>query len=77
MRMSQRKDVDIECYFAIPYNPYTNNIEGTEYDLWGQYYDRDDILVGDELWKKVSNNSIGIKDVDSIFKEIGKKKKFI
>lgn len=77
MRMSQRKDVDIECYFAIPYNPYTNNIEGTEYDLWGQYYDRDDILVGDELWKKVSNNNIGIKDVDSIFKEIGKKKKFI
>ena len=41
-----------------------------------QYYDRKDILVGDELWKKVSNNTVGIKEVDKIFKEIGKEMKF-
>ena len=76
MRMSQNKKVDVECYFAIPYNPYSKTIEGTEYELWKQYYDRKDILVGDELWKKVSNNTVGIKDVDKIFKEIGKEMKF-
>ena len=72
MRLSQDKDVDVNSYFAVPYNPYSDKLDGTDYDLWSDYYDRKDILVGDELWKKVSNNLIGINDIDKIFKEVGK-----
>lgn len=75
MRLSQDIDVDVNSFFAVPYNPYSDKLEGTDYDLWSAYYDRKDILVGDELWKKVSNNLIGIKDIDKIFQEVGKELK--
>ncbi|MEL0310207.1 MAG: TdeIII family type II restriction endonuclease [Gammaproteobacteria bacterium] len=75
MRLSQDINVDINSYFAIPYNPYSDKLDGTDYDLWSKYYDRKDILVGDELWRKVSNNLIGINDIDKIFKEVGKELK--
>ena len=45
--------------------------------VWSEYYDRKDILVGDELWKKVSNNLIGINDIDKIIKKVAKKTKEI
>ncbi|MDC3268239.1 TdeIII family type II restriction endonuclease [Gammaproteobacteria bacterium] len=75
MRLSQDKNVDVNSFFAVPYNPYSTKLDGTDYDLWSEYYDRKDILVGDELWKKVSNNLIGINDIDKIFKEVGKELK--
>ncbi len=71
MRVSQDKHVDIEAYMAVPYNPYGTRIDSTEYTLWSQYYDRKDILVGDELWKTVSNNKIGIIEINEVFKQIG------
>jgi len=77
MRLSQDKDVDVNSFFAIPYNPYSDKVDGTDYDRFSKYYDRKDILVGDELWKKVSNNLIGINDIDKIFKKFGEKKKKI
>ena len=72
---TQDKNVDVNSFFAVPYNPYSTKLDGTDYDLWSEYYDRKDILVGDELWKKVSNNLIGINDIDKIFKEVGKELK--
>lgn len=66
IRYSQDPSVDFQPYIAIPYNPsagdYTNH-RGN--------YDRADLLVGDELWKKVSNNEFGIDELISIFAEIG------
>lgn len=75
MRLSQDKNLEVNSFFAVPYNPYSDKLDGTDYDLWSDYYDRKDILVGDELWKKVSNNLIGINDIDKIFKTVGKKQR--
>ena len=59
----------IKTYIAIPYNPQsrTNN----NYTLMGKYYDRQDLLVGDELWKLVSNDQFSLEDMIDVFKEIG------
>lgn len=70
-RMSQNPDVKIEPYFAIPYNPEGGNIESTSYRRMARYYDRSDILVGEELWMKVSNNTCSISDIAEIFSELG------
>ena len=50
-RMSQDPEVKVEPYFAIPYNPEASNVMDTEYKRWDTYYDRSDILVGNELWE--------------------------
>ena len=70
MRNSQRPEVDVEPYFAVPYNPESPKIENTDYKRWQSYYDRKDILVGEEFWRKVSNDLVGIKDIEEIFTEI-------
>lgn len=70
-RMSQDPEVQIETYFAIPYNPEGKTITDTNYNRWGDYYDRGDILVGDEFWKKISNNNCSITDIVKIFRDIG------
>jgi hypothetical protein len=70
-RMSQEVDIDIEPYFAIPYNPEAPVITGTEYGRFSKYYDRSDILVGDELWQKVSGGTCSITDIMEVFSEIG------
>ena len=70
-RMSQDPDVNVQPYFAIPYNPESKRVDGIIYERFGNYYDRKDILVGDELWKKVSNNKCSINDIIDIFNELG------
>ncbi|NBW59652.1 MAG: TdeIII family type II restriction endonuclease [Crocinitomicaceae bacterium] len=70
-RMSQDPEVKIEPYFAIPYNPEGSSIDSVVYTRFKNYYDRKDILVGDELWKKISNNTCSINDVVGIFNELG------
>lgn len=66
IRYSQDPSVNFQPYIAIPYNPnagdYTNH-QGC--------YDRKDLLVGDELWRKVSNNNIGIEELMSVFINVG------
>lgn len=71
-RMSQDPNIRVEPYIAIPYNPESNELAGTEYKRWGKYYDRKDLLVGDELWKKVSNNYFSIIDIVDIFRSLSK-----
>lgn len=66
IRYSQDKTVKFEPYLAIPYNPSSG-----EYTNHKGNYDRQDLLVGDELWKKVSNNEFGISDLMSVFEDIG------
>jgi len=62
---------DVNPYMAIPYNPESMEIEGIEYNRHSKYYDRKDLLVGNELWQLVSHGVIGIKDVVEVFKELG------
>lgn len=66
IRYSQDQKIDFQPYIAIPYNP--NNGEYTNHS---RSYDRLDLLVGNELWQKVSNNSFTIGELISIFEEIG------
>lgn len=71
LMLSNNPELDIETYFAIPYNPEGKNIEDIEYNSFNKYYDRKDLLVGDELWKKVSNNNFSIVDLIKIFDNLG------
>lgn len=50
--LSNNPKLDIETYFAIPNNPEGKNIQDIEYNIFNKYYDRKNMLVGDELWKK-------------------------
>lgn len=59
----------IKTYIAIPYNPESRT--DNTYTRWNNYYDKDDLLVGDELWKLVSNNQFSLDDMIEVFKEIG------
>lgn len=69
LRFSQDDAVNFEPYIAIPYNP--NAGANNEYNNHRGAYDRSDLLVGDELWKKVSNNEFGIAELISVFENIG------
>ena len=71
-RMSEHPDVKVEPYIAIPYNPEGNSITDVNYRRFGGYYDRSDILVGDELWRKVSGETCSIEDIEEIFTEISR-----
>ncbi len=71
MRYSQKPDVDIEPYIAIPYNPESTDHLGTNYSRHSDYYDRADILVGNELWLRASNDTCTINDIIEITSEIG------
>lgn len=70
-RLSQNPSLNVQTFIAIPYNPESKDVEGLGYSRHHKYYDRKDILVGDELWKIVSNNKVGINDIISIFKDLG------
>lgn len=59
----------IKTYIAIPYNPESRT--DNTYTRWNNYYDKDDLLVGDELWKLVSNDQFSLEDMIDVFKEIG------
>ena len=50
--LSNNTELDIETYFAIPYNPEGKHIEDIEYNFFNKHYDRKELLVGDELWEK-------------------------
>jgi len=66
LRYSQDPNINFEPYIAIPYNPSKD-----EYKNHSATYDRSDLLVGDELWKKVSDDKFGIEDLIKIFQGIG------
>ena len=70
-RMSQDPSVNVEPYFALPYNPEASDILGTEYARFESEYDRKDILVGEEFWAKVSGGNCSITEIVDIFKEMG------
>ncbi|TDL30343.1 TdeIII family type II restriction endonuclease [Jeotgalibacillus sp. S-D1] len=42
----------MQTYIAIPCNPESRT--DNNYKRWGNFYDRQDLLVGDELWQLVS-----------------------
>tara|TARA_Y100001968_G_scaffold278838_1_gene274417 strand:+ start:6596 stop:7396 length:801 start_codon:yes stop_codon:yes gene_type:complete len=69
---SQNPEIDLEPFFGIPYNPESPNLDSIEYTRWNQYYDRKDILVGDQLWRKVSNEKFSIIDLIKIFQSLEK-----
>ncbi|WP_165729117.1 TdeIII family type II restriction endonuclease [Pseudoalteromonas sp. 31A1] len=74
MRLSINKDADVRAYIAIPYNPEAiQDPSCTEYSRFSTYYDRKDLLVGNELWGLVSNNSFDIMDMISIFQDLNKR----
>ena len=59
----------IKTYIAIPYNPESKT--DNTYTRFSGYYDRQDLLVGDELWKLVSNDQFSLQDMIDVFREIG------
>lgn len=59
----------IMTYMAIPYNPESSS--SNDYSRWGGYYDRKDLLVGDELWRLVSDGRFSLNDMMDVFHEIG------
>jgi len=59
----------IQTFIAIPYNPESKT--DNTYTRWGGFYDRKDLLVGDELWKLVSNNNFTLNDMIEVFRDIG------
>jgi len=59
----------IQTYIAIPYNP--ESLTNNDYCRWSNYYDKDDLLVGDQLWRLVSNNQFTLNDMLDVFKELG------
>lgn len=63
----------IHTYIAIPYNPESSN--SNEYTRWKSYYDRADLLVGDELWQLVSGEIFSLEDMIGVFEEIGEESK--
>ena len=70
-KLSQNPSLDIETYFAFPYNPEGKTNLDTNYNRFSNYYDRKSILVGDQLWRKVSNNNCSIEDIIKIFVDLG------
>jgi len=66
LRYSQDTHIKFEPYIAIPYNPNKG-----DYKNHSATYDRADLLVGDELWKKVSDNQFSIDELIDIFRSIG------
>ena len=70
LRFSQDIDADVHPYFAIPYNPEGKKLDDINYSRFASHYDREDILVGDELWRIVSNNKFTINDLAEVFEEI-------
>ena len=71
LMLSNNPELNIETYFDILYKPEGKNIEDIEYNSFYKHYDRKDLLVGDELWKKVSNNNFSIVDLIKIFDNLG------
>jgi len=71
IRWSQNSDIDVRAYIAFPYNPESTEVDGTNYSRHKNYYDREDVLVGEELWRLVSNSKVGIVDLVNIFEELG------
>ena len=63
----------IQTYIAIPYNPESRT--DNNYKRWGNFYDRQDLLVGDELWQLVSGGQFSLNDMIDIFREIGNESK--
>jgi hypothetical protein len=59
----------IKTYIAIPYNPESRT--DNTYTRWNNYYDDKDLLVGDQLWKLVSDGQFSLDDMIEVFKEIG------
>ncbi|WP_311749761.1 TdeIII family type II restriction endonuclease, partial [Proteus terrae] len=59
----------IKTYMAIPYNPESS--ESNVYTRWNDYYDSDDLLVGDQLWRLVSNDHFSLSDMLDVFVELG------
>lgn len=59
----------IKTYMAIPYNP--ESLVDNTYTRWNSYYDREDLLVGDQLWKLVSNNVFSLKKLLAVFEQLG------
>ena len=45
------------------------------YKRWGNFYDRQDLLVGDGLWQLVSGGQFSLNDMIDIFREIGNESK--
>ena len=69
-RMSEFPEIKIEPYLAIPYNPEGSSITDTTYTRHQKFYDRSDLLVGDELWLKVSDGNCSITEIEEVFKNI-------
>tara|TARA_R100001039_G_scaffold29948_1_gene21636 strand:- start:141 stop:911 length:771 start_codon:yes stop_codon:yes gene_type:complete len=71
LRYSVDSAVNVQPMIAIPYNPEASNIESSEYNRFSAYYDRSDLLVGEELWRLVSGGEFGITDLTEIFTSLG------
>ncbi|MCG3861837.1 TdeIII family type II restriction endonuclease [Psychrobacter sp. Ps5] len=63
----------MQTYIAIPYNPESRT--DNNYKRWGNFYDRQDLLVGDELWQLVSGGQFSLNDMVDIFREVGAESK--
>jgi len=72
LKYSQNTNANINTYFAFPYNPEGQSIDAVNYTWLNSYYDRNDVLVGNELWKEVSGGKFTIFDMVDIFDDISK-----
>ncbi|MBL4942022.1 MAG: TdeIII family type II restriction endonuclease [Colwellia sp.] len=71
MRLSIDPNADVRAFIAIPYNPEAiNDPSCTKYKRFSAFYDRKDILVGNELWNVISNNTFNILDMITVFEDL-------
>jgi hypothetical protein len=69
MRWSQEPNIDVEAYLAVTY-PLKKGLGGDQY-MHKNLFDRDDILVGDELFSLLSNGKYSVKRIEKILAKIG------
>ncbi|MCK6889247.1 TdeIII family type II restriction endonuclease, partial [Enterobacter roggenkampii] len=75
LRKSTANNVNVKPYIAIPYNP--ESLTTNNYTRHAAQYDRQDLLVGDELWKLASNGIFGLNDMNRIFQELGEETRMV
>ena len=75
LRKSTANNVNVKPYIAIPYNP--ESLTTNNYTRHAGQYDRQDLLVGDELWNLASNGIFGLSDMNRIFQELGEETRMV
>jgi len=69
MRWSQNLNANVESYLGVTYS-LEKGLGGDNY-MHKKWFDREDILVGDELFKLLSNGEYSVAKIEAILTDIG------